>query len=84
VDTRNTETDSERRPATRLTMTALVAHNRSVRREDQITEEKKRIERLQKAARELGFELPRETLWRGSWELESWMDKKSEFRRGKW
>lgn len=53
---------------------------REVEPDDQ---ESERIEKLQAAARTLGFGLPKESLARGKWELNDWLGEREEqYKRG--
>lgn len=63
-----------------LTIEGRDTAKREVEPDDQ---ESERIEKLQAAARSLGFGLPKESLARGKWELNDWLGEREEqYKRG--
>jgi hypothetical protein len=59
---------------TTLTTAALATHDASDDRHAWFRSEQRRITRLQNAAHDLGFELPRKALEWERWELEAWLE----------
>lgn len=75
---KSTNTNGERPSYRALTSSALHDHDLPRFKDNFVTEKSSGIEKLQSAARSLGFDLPRQSLMPDRWEFDDWLSHRAE------